>query len=1067
MLGQVGVYLQELENNTSFNQILENGKIVDNKRVKFLNMKEVLKIIANDSVSFKCAVGYFYLEGLVEIINSLKGLQEIKILMGYETTKPTKDQLVRVFKDKFNELEINEQTKPAVKLFYQLVKEYKTLKIRVYFGNEKNPERLHSKAYLFFRNIETDNLLNRYTAGIIGSSNLTPSGLVGNTELNAIITEPRDLRVVEDWFEELWSKGTEDFEKLEVAQAITEAIEKSKFKEELENTFIYIKPKEFLKILIKYLNADYLFEEFKKSKLLKFQYVDFIRVLNNFNSKGYKGCFLTSSVGLGKSYVASQVAKYFLNNNQKVMIIAPAGLVYDETQWPRYLKEFEIYEKVTLVSMGDLQRSPDVFRVEKFAKNYGLIIIDEAHNYRNRDAYRTRNLKTIIDQNGESKELFLTATPINTSLDDLLSLVGLFHRKGQNQLFNKLVRELNDVVNLFKDKEYEELKASEIEDLSKVQEAIEKEMFVKSTRETIQTSPDYIDELKTFSGVDITKIRDPEVKEVKYELDSKYKDVVDGIVNFITSLSAAHLRILDPEKGVRLGGFFKWILYKRFESDMSSYYLTLRRLSKKSTMILTAVEKKDARYLEDEEYEDDVEINFDIIFKERLIGVIEIIKAGNGENYLKILNELKIDIEKINEQIKKLEPFLKERSTILFKNDQKINNLREILNHNKDKKILIFTEYKDTLMAIKEYFKDSINNNEIRFVDSDTKNKQAIIDKFNEEDDSLRILMTTDTLSEGFNINGANLVINFDIPYNPVRIIQRIGRATRIDNPKEIEVLNFRPDENIDVELKLVETMELRIKNIIRFVGVEYRIWFETEKTLLKERRAKDKKFYIQVLKRIRSNLREGNFKDLEITPSYSKPILIFLQKGIKKYGLKKDDLERINIPSGKIYTLFNGKKELSVIYNETDSFKESVLSDKDIEEQDKRIDFEAFFKSELKEFSAFKEKQKKEELVLEYFNDNTDRLVNNILDYISTEKLEELYPEITSLESSLKQIKDRCGSTTEKIVKRISIDIKNRLSKDIIKQFANEIENSFRKPDIQKKLVKQKESLFAIGFIK
>ena len=74
-------------NTVDFNQILENGKIVDNKRVKSLNMKEVLKIIAQDSVSFKCAVGYFYLEGLVEIINSLKGLQEIKILMGYETTK--------------------------------------------------------------------------------------------------------------------------------------------------------------------------------------------------------------------------------------------------------------------------------------------------------------------------------------------------------------------------------------------------------------------------------------------------------------------------------------------------------------------------------------------------------------------------------------------------------------------------------------------------------------------------------------------------------------------------------------------------------------------------------------------------------------------------------------------------------------------------------------------------------------------------------------------------------------------------------------------------------------------
>ena len=296
---------------TDFNQILRDGKIVDNKRAKSLNMKEVLKTIAQDSESFKCAVGYFYIEGLFEIINSLKDLKEIKILMGYDTSKPTKEQLIKAFKDKFNELELNEQTKPAVKLFYQLVREYKTLKVKVYFGDEKNPERLHSKAYLFLRDSSATNILNRYVAGVIGSSNLTPSGLVGNTELNTIITEPRDLEYVESWFENLWSKGTEDFEKLNVCEALAEAIEKSKFGEELKNTFVYIEPKEFLKILIKFLKADYLFEEFKESKLLQFQYIDFIRVLNNFNSKGYRGCFLTSSVGLGKSYVASQVAKYF------------------------------------------------------------------------------------------------------------------------------------------------------------------------------------------------------------------------------------------------------------------------------------------------------------------------------------------------------------------------------------------------------------------------------------------------------------------------------------------------------------------------------------------------------------------------------------------------------------------------------------------------------------------------------------------------------------------------------------------------------------------------------------
>lgn len=1050
---------------SDFNEILREGKIIDNKRVKTLNMKDALKAIAKDSDSFKCAVGYFYLEGLVEIINSLRDLKEIKILMGYETTRPTKEQLINAFKEKFDKLEDNEQVRPAIKLFYQLVKEYKTLKVRVYFGDEKSTERLHSKAYLFLRDYSSTDLLNRYKAGVIGSSNLTPSGLIGNTELNTIITEPKELEDIERWFEELWSKGTEDFDKLRVCEAISKAIEESKFKDELENAFDYIEPKEFLKILIKYLNADYLFEEFKKSKLLQFQYVDFIRILNNFNSKGYRGCFLTSSVGLGKSYIAAQVAKYFLNNDRKVMIIAPAGLVYNEDQWPRYLKEFDIFDKVTLVSMGDLQKRPEAFKHQNYSKNFGLVVIDEAHNYRSPDAYRTRNLKKIIDENGNSKILFLTATPINTSLDDLLNLVNLFHRKGSNLLFDNMVRKLGDLVDLFKNKEYEDLKTSEKEQLSKTQEEIEQEMFVKSTRETIKTESDYIEELKTFSGVDITKISDPHIKEAKYELDSRYEDVVNGIVDFITRLTAAHLRLLDPEKGVRLGGFFKWILYKRFESDISSYYLTLKRLYKRSSMILTAVEKQNVKYLEEEEDEDDIDINFNIDFKEKLVEVIDKIKSGKGSEYVRILEELKEDIDRINEEINKLEPFLENNSEILFKKDQKMNELNSVIDYNRNKKILIFTEYKDTLKAIKEYFKNSIDPEEMRFVDSSTKNKQRIIEKFNDSKDKLRILISTDTLSEGFNISGADLVINFDIPYNPVRIIQRIGRATRLDNPKEIEVLNFRPADVLDVELKLVEKMELRIKDIIRFVGVEYRIWFETEKALLSERRVRDKRIYLEILQKIRGNLRKGDFKELEVSIKYSKPILIFLQKAIQRYGIRKNELENVKIPSKSAHTLFEGDRGLSVISKEIESYNEEILSNKDAIELNKRIDFEGAFKSELSSFEDFRNRKRKETLKMQFFNDNVDKTINSILDYISSEKLQELYPDIVKLEDALESVKQKCGSTSEKVLKKIKAGIKEPTNNKI-KQWTDELSESLTKSEIQKKLEEKQEPLFAIGFI-
>ncbi len=1051
-----------------FNKILREGNLIDNSRANSLNMNDAIKIISEDSEGLKCAVGYFYIEGLIQIIYSLKNVKEIKILMGYETNRPTKEELIKIFKEKINNLDENEQTNPAIKLFYQLVKDYKNLKIRVYFGNENSPERLHSKAYLFLRDIETKDMINRYKVGIIGSSNLTPSGLIGNTELNVIITEPKELEYLEKWFNNLWDKGTEDFEKLKISEAIVNAIETSKFKEELNNTFFYMEAKEFIIVLIKYLNADYLFEDFEKSNLLKFQYIDFIRILNNFNSKGYRGCLLTSSVGLGKSYVAAQVAKYFLNNDKKVIIIAPAGLVKNNDQWQKYLKEFKIYDKIDLVSMGDLQKNPEYFDINKYTKNYGIIIVDEVHNYRNPDTYRTRNLKKIIDENGESKILFLTATPINTRLDDLLNLIKLFYRKGSNLLFDNLVRELEDIINLLKIKEFENLTNKEKGDLYKVQEEIEKEMFVKSTRETIKTDPDYINELKSFTKVDITKLKDPKITEIKYELDQNYKDTVKEIVNFITSLTAAHLRLLDPEKGIRLGGFFKWILYKRFESDISAYYLTLKRLYKKSTMILNAVENKDTKYLKEDEYEDDTNINFNLDFEDKLKGIIEDIELSGPSKYSNILKDLKSDINNIKKQIEKLEPFIKENSKLLFKNDQKLNKLYSIVKSNNNKKILIFTEYKDTLNSIKEYFKDLIKPEEIKFVDSDTKNKQAIIENFNNKENKLKILISTDTLSEGFNISSTDLLINFDIPYNPIRLIQRIGRATRLDNPKEIEVLNFRPDDSIDIELKLVEKLELRIKDIIRFIGIEYRIWFETEKRLLSERREFDKRIYIEILEKIRNDYREGNFNKLEVNLSYSKPILLFLQKAISKYKIKREEIKEAKIPKDKVYTLFNGKKDLSIIYKDTDSFNEETLLNKEIEENFKKIDFEKTFKFELNKFYKFKEDYTKKELVMEYFNDNLDKKINSILDYISKEKLSELFPEeISKLNSNLENIKIKCGSNTEKVVKEIKNQInKSNISRQKINNWNNLLEKSFTKRLYEPKLIPKEEHLFAIGFI-
>src|SRR5205814_2524747 len=142
--------------------------------------------------------------------------------------------------------------------------------------------------------------------------------------------------------------------------------------------------------------------------------------------------------------------------------------------------------------------------------------------------------------------LFLTATPINTSLNDLLNLIRLYHRPGPSPLFDHLVRSLAGVIDLLSKTPYNELSKEDKENIRDVQTTLELETFVKSTRWTIKASKDYVEEVRLITGVDISKVPDPEVTEAVYSLSPDYKDIVNGIVDFVSSLTAAHLRIIEP-----------------------------------------------------------------------------------------------------------------------------------------------------------------------------------------------------------------------------------------------------------------------------------------------------------------------------------------------------------------------------------------------------------------------------------------------------------------------------------------------------------------------------------------
>ena len=1058
------------------NRILEQGSIIDNRRVGGagkVTLLDILRNVAENSEGLKCAVGYLYLEGLALLIDRLRSLKEIKILMGTQTTKLTKQELIKAFTESLDKIPPTEENASAIALFHSLVKDAKTLQVLAYFGDGSEVERLHSKAYLFLRNTQTRERLDRYKAGIVGSSNLTPSGLVGNTELNVILTDPKDLSYLESWFDELWALGSKDFDRLVVHEALVSSIEASKFAKALKERFVYLAPRDFFKILIGYMKADYLFEDWSKSRLLGFQRLDAIRSLRLFNEKANRGVFLTSSVGLGKSYEACQIGKYFIRGGGRVLLVAPSGLIEDEEQWPRYLRESDLFHKVDMLGMGLLQKDPQDFdsrETPKYEREYSLIIVDEAHNYRNEDAYRTRNLKSIIDRNGDARILFLTATPINTSLDDLLNLIRLFHRPGRNLQFDRLFRELTEIVKTLSETPYENLTKSEKMKLEQIQKELELELFVKSTRSTIKASQDYLDEIKTLTGVDISQIPDPDVHETVYTLDKKYKEIVNHIVDFISSLSAAHLRIVDPEKGARLGAFFKWVLYKRFESDISSYYLTLKRMLRKNRLIRRAIEERNVSVLEEEPDDESEEISvaFDIQYRRKIAEVIQKIEQGVGHVHLEVLKDLEADADKIEKQIRDLEFFRQDQKGILFIDDRKLSELLEIIRRNSSSKILVFTEYRDTLRAISQFLAGRFKQEEIKFVDSNTKGKTTVLSRFNNPDDSLRILVTTDTLSEGFNIGGADLVIDFDIPYNPVRLIQRIGRATRLDKPKKIRVLNFRPDEDIDRELDLVERLQLRIEDIIRFVGLEYRIWFEREAELLKERRKFDLEVYrqaaLEILKGVRQDMWKGEFASLEVQVPYTNPVLALMQKAIQGYAIKKEDLGgRITHNS---YTLLKGKKDLAVFYGESKVFGENAVQQASLEEPSGSIVFEREFAEQLSRFKQHLEKEKTDAIVISYYTDKMDRMTKSIIELIDSKHYAEQFQTAGILRKELTRAKEMCGARTGRVIREIQRALRSEISEKVLANGVQRLRDSYTRKVVQEKLVVEERPYLALGFL-
>ena len=869
------------------------SRIVDNQKslqdgLFHVNMVDVFKEYYDDAEDFKFHVGsgFFFLDGfgefyeLIDIDNLNTGSDSYKdywntrapilVMMGKETNKTTKEALIDAAS--MVKYALNTHEEQYMEFLEDLI--YKGLiKFKVF-----TDKRFHAKIYFFYDGKKIEDVY-------VGSANLTSAGLTRNIELTAPMNATKSLKKVhQQWFNNLWKRATDDLNVLDIIKTYK------------KYDFIYYEPKKFFENLIKLMDKEYLFYNSDISDntlLVKFQSFDFYQVMSTLEK--YNGCILASSVGLGKSYVALEVMRYIENNDMEALLIGPPNLIKGkDSVWNEYLQKYDL--KVEKISFGELQQNN--FKADHYL-DYDLIVIDEAHNLRN-SSNRRKNILEIIHRSPKAKYLFLTATPINVKISDLTSLIDLFYEVNKDTWLDK---ELKSRYEDFKSKVNKLEKSKEeskelLNEVIELQGHIEKELIVKSTRSMVKEY--FSDDLLKLAGT--AEIPEPIVISETFNYPEEYHtNFFEKLPDFLLSLNYEHSKFQKEEDSYKyyedknLIYLYKWVLYKRAESSIYAFYTSVKKLHDRINTYIHFLKKidipKNLEYIIDR----DLEERHDVAAK-----VFESFDSDEERN--QILENMEEDLIKTFEMLNELEKF---KIDHIFKNDTKLEQLKEILQENPSKKCIIFTEFFATLEYLNNNLKDEFSVDYVAGVDFKGQSmnpsiKDRKIRRF--KAGYFQHLISTDVLAEGFNLPEADVVINYDLPYNPVKIIQRVGRATRINKPKQIEIRNFNPDESIDQELNLIEKLDMRISNIISMIGIDYSIWADTEE-MVKEKEHLASVNKCKVLKELKERFKKENPEEIyKVHFRDESKLDLLLRKSIEHYNLQQEDIP-VRKPSKPIYT--------------------------------------------------------------------------------------------------------------------------------------------------------------------
>jgi superfamily II DNA or RNA helicase len=841
------------------------------------------------ATSFDIATGFFEIGSLLALDGRWQSLQKIRILMGDEMSARTKQALLEGLKTKITDrldesIESEKEGNDFLRGVAAIVGGIRDRKIecRVYAKRK-----FHAKAYITHPKVSVIG-----SVALVGSSNFTVPGLTQNIELNVQIRAPGDVADLQAWFEKYWEEGED------ISDDVIRVIER----QIAAYTPFQVYTKALQELFRSNEVAPAAWDQMQSKmypRLDQYQREAYHSLLKIAHQHG--GAFLCDGVGLGKTFVGLQLIERLIMHERKrvVLIVPKSGRV---AVWERNLKKHlphlvGDFSNLVILNHTDLmRRGADLpYRLERIKELADVIMIDEAHHFRNRglanleEEIRSRYWK-LYDLASGKVVFLLTATPVNNHLTDFQHLTELFSRVEQPAAFastlgihslpahfQKLEKQLATLVGGSQYGELFEQAGVEVDQVL-FDDKLFREIVVQRSRAYVKRSQ------AQHGGRDVMfpVKEDPQVAH--YSVKKTYGHLLGrlekafGREKPLFSLALyyplaywkgdpSQLDQFDVNRQKQLVRLIRILFLKRFESSIAAFDAScqtlllkllaflrknidpdnpveVRRFEKWQALNDEVLDRVKARQseLRDEDSSEESELGDDFI---------DDFEKLSREDFKvdEIFDETYSDLETVVD-------FLEELSRLDASHDDKLGALVRILKKDpvlKRHKVIIFTEFMSTARYLrKQLIAAGING--VDEIDSDSNRDRAeVIQEFapyyNESSPALlaaegrreiRVLISTDVLSEGLNLQDATRLINYDIHWNPVRLMQRIGRVDRrmdpaiekrilAENPDQTELRgrvacwNFLPPDELDDLLKLYGKVAMKTLRISKVFGIEGR----------------------------------------------------------------------------------------------------------------------------------------------------------------------------------------------------------------------------------------------------